>query len=42
MDALHKLISFEAGPASAVPYIFILLLGALVVGFVAVKRFRYE
>jgi ABC-type Na+ efflux pump permease subunit len=42
MDALHKLISFEAGAASAIPYVITLLLGALVVMFVAVNRFRYE
>ena len=42
MDALHKLISFEAGAASAVPYVITLLLGALIVAAIAVKRFRYE
>lgn len=42
MDALHRLISFEAGPASAVPYVVILLLGSLLVGALAVTRFRYE
>jgi ABC-type Na+ efflux pump permease subunit len=42
MDALHKLISFEAGPASAVPNVIALLLGALVIAALAVNRFRYE
>jgi len=42
MDALHKLISFEAGPASAIPNLVALLLGALVVAALAVNRFRYE
>jgi ABC-type Na+ efflux pump permease subunit len=42
MDALHKLISFEAGAASAIPYVVTLLLAALIVMFIAVKRFRYE
>ena len=42
MDALHKLISFEAGAASAVPYVITLLLGALIVAALAVNRFRYE
>lgn len=42
MDALHKLISFEAGPASAIPNVIALLLGALVVAALAVNRFRYE
>lgn len=42
MDALHKLISFEAGAAAAVPYVLTLLSGALIVGFIAVRQFRYE
>ena len=42
MDALHKLISFEAGAAAAVPYVITLLLAALVVMLIAVKRFKYE
>jgi ABC-2 type transport system permease protein len=42
MDALHKLISFEAGAASAIPYVITLLLGALIVAAIAVNRFRYE
>jgi ABC-2 type transport system permease protein len=42
MDALHRLISFEAGAASAIPYVLLLLLGSLVAGTIAVKRFRYE
>ena len=42
MDALHKLISFEAGAAAAVPYVVTLLVAALVVGLFAVRRFRYE
>ena len=42
MDALHKLISFEAGAMSAVPNLFILLLAAIGTGWLAVSRFRYE
>jgi len=42
MDALHKLISFEAGAASAIPHVTVLFLGALLVGALAVNRFRYE
>jgi len=42
MDALHKLISFQAGAASALPNVAILLTGSLVVTWLAVKRFRYE
>ena len=42
MDALHKLISFEAGALSAVPYVLTLLLASAVVAAVAVRSFRYE
>lgn len=42
MDALHKLISFEAGAVAAVPNVLTLVLGALAVGALAVNRFRYQ
>ncbi|MDJ0812404.1 MAG: ABC transporter permease [Woeseiaceae bacterium] len=42
MDALHKLISFQAGPLAAVPYVLTLLLASVVVTGVAVRSFRYE
>lgn len=42
MDALHKLISFQAGAASAVPNVVTLLAGSLFVGWLAVRRFRYQ
>jgi len=42
MDALHKLISFEAGAISAVPNVAALLVGALVVTILAINRFKYE
>ncbi len=42
MDSLHRLISFELGAASAVPYVIILLTSSLAVGWLATKRFRYE
>lgn len=42
MDALHKLISFEAGAVSAVPNVITLVIAALVVGALAINRFRYE
>lgn len=42
MDALHKLISFEAGAVSALPHVVTLAAGALVVGALAVSRFRYQ
>jgi ABC-type multidrug transport system permease subunit len=42
MDALHKLISFEAGAMSALPQVITLLVGALLVAGLAINRFRYE
>lgn len=42
MDALHQLISFEAGAPAAVPYVLTLLLASAVVAAVAVRSFRYE
>jgi ABC-type Na+ efflux pump permease subunit len=42
MDALHRLISFESGAASAVPYVIILLTASLAVGWLATNRFKYE
>ena len=42
MDALHKLISFEAGAMSALPQVITLLVAALLVTGLAINRFRYE
>jgi ABC-type Na+ efflux pump permease subunit len=42
MDALHKLISFQAGAASVIPNIVMLLIATFVLGGLAVRRFRYE
>jgi len=42
MDALHKLISFEAGALSAVPQVATLLVGTLLVTALAINRFKYE
>lgn len=42
MDALHKLISFQAGAASAIPQAVILAIAALVAGYLAVRRFEYQ
>ncbi len=42
MDALHKLISFQFGAATAVPQFITLLVAALVVGWLAVRRFQYQ
>jgi len=42
MDALHKLISFQSGAASAIPNVAMLLIAAAVFGGLAVRRFRYQ
>ena len=42
MDALHKLISFQAGAASVIPNILLLLAATAVFGGLAARRFRYE
>lgn len=42
MDALHKLISFQAGPMSVVPNVLVLLAAAVVFGVLAARAFRYE
>ncbi len=42
MDALHKLISFEAGAFSAVPNVATLLVGSVLVTALAINRFKYE
>ncbi len=42
MDALHKLISFQAGAASAVTNVLLLIAGAIAFGVLAARRFRYE
>ena len=42
MDALHKLISFQSGSASAVPQLLILLVATLIVAAFATNRFKYQ
>jgi ABC-2 type transport system permease protein len=42
MDALHKLISFQSGPASVLPHLAALLATTLIVGWVAARRFRFQ
>lgn len=42
MNALHKLISFQSGAASALPQLLIILTATLAIAALAVKRFRYE
>jgi ABC-type Na+ efflux pump permease subunit len=42
MDALHKLISFQAGAMSVLPHVAALLIAAILAAALAVKYFRYE
>ncbi|MDJ0911862.1 MAG: ABC transporter permease [Woeseiaceae bacterium] len=42
MDALHKLISFQSGAMSALPQFLILIGASLVLGWLAVRQFRYQ
>jgi ABC-type Na+ efflux pump permease subunit len=41
MDAMHRLVSFQAGAASAIPHALALFTGALVLGVLAKRRFRF-
>lgn len=41
MDALHRLISFDAGAASALPHLLVLLAAAALVGWYAGRKFRF-
>jgi ABC-type multidrug transport system permease subunit len=41
MGALHRLMSFQAGAATAVPHLIAIALAALVVGWIATRTFRY-
>ena len=42
MDALHKLISFQAGAMSVIPNVLLLVAAAVVFGVLAARQFRYE
>ncbi|MFT5051718.1 MAG: ABC-2 type transport system permease protein [Chlamydiales bacterium] len=42
MDAMHKLINFQAGAASAIPHVLGLFAAAWVVGWIAARRFRFD
>jgi ABC-type multidrug transport system permease subunit len=41
MAALHRLMSFQAGAASALPHAIALAVAALAVGWIATRTFRY-
>ena len=42
MDALHKLISFQAEPGTVVANVLLLIAAAIIFGVLAARRFRYE
>ena len=42
MDALHKLISFQAEPSTVIPNVLILIAAAGMFGFLAARRFQYQ
>jgi ABC-type multidrug transport system permease subunit len=42
MNALHKLISFQAGAISVIPNVLLLIAGTVVFGVLAARKFRYE
>ena len=42
MDALHKLVSFQAEPSTVAPNVLILIVAAAVLGILAARRFEYQ
>ena len=42
MDALHKLVSFQAEPLTVVPNVLLLSVAAAVLGVLAARRFEYQ
>lgn len=42
MDALHKLMSFDASPASVMPHVCVTAALALVAGFILARSFRFQ
>lgn len=42
MDAMHKLLSFGAGPAAVVPHLLALSIAALASGYVVARSFRFQ
>lgn len=42
MDAMHKLISFEAGALSVLPHLAALLIGTLFIGWIGTRRFKFQ
>ena len=42
MDAVHKLMSFGAPPASVIPHLAVMTLGALAAGYLVARSFRFQ
>ena len=42
MNAMHKLISFGDAPLSVLPHFLAMTLGALVLGYILARRFRFQ
>jgi len=42
MNAIHRLVNFGDGPAAAIPNVIAMFAGALVLGWIAAKVFRYQ
>ena len=42
MDAMHKLVNFGDGAAAALPHVAVMLGGALVIGWIGARRFKYQ
>jgi ABC-type multidrug transport system permease subunit len=42
MDAIHKLVSFGAPPASVIPHMAAMLITAIVTGAVVARKFRFQ
>lgn len=42
MDALHRLVTYQSGAASALPHLCVLLASALAAGWAAARAFRYQ
>ena len=42
MDAMHKLVSFEAGPASVLPHVLGMFAAALLLGGLGARFFRFQ
>jgi hypothetical protein len=42
MNAIHRLVSFGDNASAAVPNVIAMFAGALVLGWIAAKVFRYQ